>query len=322
MNNQYITNRIDVSILIVNYNSFKLLQNCLNSIVNHSQDFEYEIIVIDNNSNEGNIEDVIDKYDDIVMIKNSKNIGFAAANNFAAKHANGKYLLLLNNDTLLTENSILDMLDFAKNLNGNFILVCKLLNEDSSLQNSAYKFPSIRLHFAATFFIDKIFPKSNSINKYYIDIAEKKEPTIVNSVIGAFIFIPKDTFNKLDGFDERFFFYHEDTDLCYRLREIGGSVYYYPETSIIHYGGGTTNRNLWFSMKNRFISRIQFAQKHFNSLDKILFVLIEYIGIIIRVPLFFLTGIILFNKNYLKRSVLSLRLIFIYPQNKFKPVNP
>jgi len=308
---------MDVSIIIVNYNSFTILQNCIESIFKFTLHVNFEIIVIDNNSNEGNIEDVIKKYDDIVLIKNSKNVGFAAANNIAAKHAKGKYFLLLNNDTLLTENSILDMLDFAKNLNGNFILSCKLLNEDYSHQYSTYKFPSIRLHFAATFFIDKIFPKLDSINKYYIDITETKEPTIVNSVIGALIFIPKETFNKLDGFDDRFFFYHEDTDLCYRLKKLGGVVYYLPETSIIHYGGGTTVSDLWFSMRNRFISRIQFAQKHFKTLEKFLFVVIEYIGIIIRVPLFFLTGIILFNKNYLKRSVLSLRLIFQYPHNKF-----
>jgi len=130
-----------------------------------------------------------------------------------------------------------------------------------------------------------------------------------------------DTFNKLDGFDERFFFYHEDTDLCYRLKKLGGVVYYFPETSIIHYGGGTTVSDLWFSMRNRFISRIQFAQKHFKTLEKVLFVVIEYIGIIVRVPLFFFTGIILLNKIYLKRSFLSSRLLFHYPQNKFKPVN-
>ena len=284
--------KIIVSIIIVNYNSFTILQNCIESIFKFTLHVNFEIIVIDNNSNEGNIEDVINKYDDIVLIKNSKNIGFAAANNIAANHAKGKYLFLLNNDTLLTENSILVMQDFAESLSGNFILACKLINEDHSHQYSAYKFPSIRLHFAATFFIDKIFPKLSSVNKYYIDIIEKKEPTIVNSVIGASIFIQKDTFNKLDGFDERFFFYHEDTDLCYRLKILGGSVYYFPKTSIIHLGGGTTVSDLWFSMRNRFIARIQFAQKHFNTLKKILFVMIEYIGIIIRVPLFFLTGIL------------------------------
>lgn len=315
-------NSKDISVIIVNYNNFDLLNQCLSTLIEYTEGLEYEIIVFDNNSSEGNIEEILDKYDDIVLIKTSENTGFASANNIAAKHAKGKYLLLLNNDTLLIENSILDLRDYAETLSGNFILACKLINEDYSHQNSAYKFPSIRLHFAATFSVDRIFPQLDAINKYYINIVDKKEPTIVNSVIGAFIFIPNNTFNKLDGFDERFFFYHEDTDLCYRLRKFGGSVYYYPETSIIHCGGGTTVNNLWFSMKNRFISRIQFAQKHFTTLEKILFVIIEYIGIIISVPLFFLTGIISLNKKYLKRSVLSLLLLFIYPQNKFKSVNP
>lgn len=314
--------KIIVSIIIVNYNSFAHLQNCLESIIHHSQDIKYEIIVVDNNSTEGDVETITNHFNNIILIKNATNEGFARANNVGVNVATGKYLLILNNDTLFVENTIKKIFDFAESIKIHTIIGCKLINEDHSHQNSAYKFPLLMRHFAATFFLDKIFSQLDGINKYYFAIEEKKEPTIVDSVIGAFIFITKEIFNKLDGFDERFFFYHEDTDLCYRLRKIGGSVYYYPETSITHYGGGTTDNHLWFSMKNRFISRIQFAQKHFNSLDKILFVMIEYIGIIIRVPLFFLTGIILLNKNYLKRSVLSLWLLFNYPLNKFKSVNP
>ena len=313
--------KIIVSIIIVNYNSFALLQNCLESIIHHSQNFEYEIIVVDNNSTDGDVETITRQFENIILVKNESNEGFAKANNKGVKFASGKYLLILNNDTLFVENTIKKIFDFAESIKKPTIIGCKLVNEDHSHQNSAYKFPLLMRHFAATFFLDRIFPQLDSINKYYIDIEEKKEPTIVDSVIGAFIFIPKETFNKLDGFDERFFFYHEDTDLCFRIKNIGGSVYYFLGTSMLHYGGGTTDNNLWFSIKNRFVSRIQFAQKHFNSLDKILFVMIEYIGIIIRVPLFFFTSLILLNKNYLKRSVLSLRLLFIYPLNKFKSVS-
>jgi hypothetical protein len=312
---------VDISIVIVNYNSFALLQNCLKSIFKYCTGFQYEIIIVDNNSTEGEVETIINDFKNIILIKNSANEGFGAANNIAVNQARGKYLLFLNNDTLLIENSVFKVLEYAQTLNGNFTIACKLINEDRSYQNSAYKFPSLKLHIAATFFVDKLFPRMDSINKYYIGIEEEKSSIVVNSVIGAFIFIPKQEFNNLDGFDERFFFYHEDTDLCYRIKKNGGAIHYFPETSIIHYGGGTTDNNLWFSMKNRFISRIQFAQKHFNSLDKILYVLTEYIGVLIRVPLFFLTGIISLNKNYLKRFALSLRLLFMYPQNKFKSVN-
>lgn len=312
---------IIISIIIVNYNSFALLQSCLESIINNSRDINYEIIVVDNNSTDGDVETITSQYNNIILVKNSTNEGFAKANNEGVQIASGKYLLILNNDTLFVENTIKKIFDFAESIKKPTIIGCKLINEDHSHQNSAYKFPSLMQHFVATFFLDKIFPQLGGINKYYINIEEKDDPIIVDSVIGAFIFISKETFNKLHGFDEKFFFYHEDTDLCFRIKKNGGAVYYFSGTSILHYGGSTTGNNLWFSMKNRFISRIQFAQKHFKSLDKILFVMIEYIGIITRIPLFFLTGIILFNKNYLKRSVLSLRLLFIYPNNKFKLVN-
>ncbi|MBT8390613.1 MAG: glycosyltransferase family 2 protein [Ignavibacteria bacterium] len=308
---------IDVTVIIINYNSFELLHNCLETIKEKTKDISIQVIVADNSSTEGNVEQVTGHFKFVEVIKNAKNLGFAKANNLAARKAKGKYLLLLNNDTLLLENSIKYLADYVQELSGDFIVGCKLLNKDGSDQNSALKFPNLFRHFSATFFLDKIFFRSEFFSKKYLYLNKKNKPINVDSIFGAFIFIPKTTFDKIKGFDERFFFYYEDIDLCYRLNEIGGKVIYNPKTTIIHIGGSSASKNLLFEMKNKMISRIQYAQKHFKGFYQISFFVVEYCGLAIRFLTTLILGIILFNKQYLLKSYYSLRLLFIYPKNLF-----
>ena len=307
-----------VTIIIVNYNSFELLYKCLQSVKENTKDIDTQVIVVDNNSTEGKVEQVTSKFEFVELIKNTKNLGFAQANNLAAQNAIGKYLLLLNNDTLLFENSIKYVADYVQELSGDFIIGCKLLNEDGSYQNSAFKFPNLSRHFSATFFLDKIFFRSEFFSKEYLQLSRITKPLNVDSIFGAFMFMPKNTFDKIRGFDERFFFYYEDIDLCYRLNKIGGKVYYFPGTSVIHFGGSSTNKDLKFELKNKMISRIQYAQKHFKGRYKFLFVLIEYFGLVLRIPSFFILGIITLDKRFISKSVYMLSLLFFYPRNLFK----
>jgi GT2 family glycosyltransferase len=151
---------IDVSIIIVNYNSTEFLKNCLKSIEKFTSGISYEIIVIDNNSMTGDIDEILDNHNKIRLIKNNVNKGFGAANNQGVKVAKGKYALLLNNDTILFENSIKKVFDFAESLEGNEIIGCKLLNEDKSVQKSVYDFPNLLNVFTSNFFMYLLFPKS------------------------------------------------------------------------------------------------------------------------------------------------------------------
>jgi len=307
-----------VTIIIVNYNSFDLLYKCLQSLKENTKDIATQVIVVDNNSTEGKVEGVTSKFEFVELIKNNKNLGFAQANNLAAKNAKGRFLLLLNNDTLLFENSIKYVADYVQELAGDFIVGCKLLNEDGSYQNSAFKFPELFKHFSATFFLDKIFFRSEIFSKQYLQLSRITIPLNVDSIFGAFMFMPKITFDKINGFDERFFFFYEDIDLCYRLNKIGGKVIYYPNATIIHIGGSSTRKNLLFEMNNKMISRIQFAQKHFKGVHQILFIVVEYCGLAVRILLFLILGILTFNRQLLLKSYYSLRLIFKYPKNLFR----
>lgn len=309
---------IDVSIIIVNYNSTELLKICINSIEKFTNSINYEIIVVDNSSMLGHVDELLKFHDRITLIKNDINRGFGAANNQGVEVANGKYILLLNNDTILFENSIKKVFDFAESLDGNEIIGCKLLNEDKSVQKSVYDFPKLLNVFTSNFFLYLLFPKSKYFNKYHLMNKGISRITEVDVVTGAFIFMSRKSYEVLGGFDERFFFYMDDTDLCYRHKHNNGKVIYFPETSIIHLKGKSAKGESWFKNKHQSISTIKFFQKHFFGLEFLLMLFFHYAGVLVRIPLFIIGGIVMLNKTLVMRGVYYIRLIFIYPANEFK----
>jgi len=317
-----IKNKIEVSVVIVNYNSFDLLNKCIDSLIEFTKEVCCEIIVIDNNSSIVNIDDVVRDFGEIILIKNKKNVGFGAANNQGLKIAKGKYVLFLNNDTILLENTIKKVFDFAESLNDNLIIGCKLLNEDRSLQHSVYDFPSMLNIFTSNFFLYSLFPKSKLFNKYHLMNRRINETTEVDVVTGAFLYSNKNKMREIGGFDERFFFYNEETDLCYRFKKNGGKIYYFPKTALIHLKGGTANKVSWFAHKNQSASTIKFFQKHFSRLKYISALVFHYLGLLIRIPIFLLAGIITLKGRLIIRSFYHFKLLFIYPRNLFKDKQP
>ncbi len=308
----------DISIVIVNYYSTELLKGCLDSIYNYTQGIEFEIIVVDNGSLAGEVENLIREYSGIKLIKNESNKGFGAANNQGAEVARGKYLLFLNNDTILQENSIKKVFDFADSIQGENVIGCRLLNQDNSTQKSVFDFPTLANVFTSNFFLYLLFPKSKHFNKYHLMNKGIDVITEVEVVTGAFLCIEKRTFRKLGGFDERFFFYMDETDLCYRQKKKKGKVIYFPETSVIHLKGKSAKGESWFKNKYQSISTLKFFQKHFSGMSLLLAIVFHYSGLLLRIPIFLIGGILLMKKDLVKRSLYYLRLIFIYPANEFK----
>lgn len=309
---------VDVSIIIVNYNGFDLLKNCLNTLYKYADGFNFEVILIDNNSIEGDIEEVVKGFDKVKLIKNKINLGFSRANNIGLNLAQGKYVLFLNNDIYFTENSIKKIFDFAEGNNEKTFIGCKLLNPDKSWQTSTACFPSLLNFLSSNFFLYRLFPSSSYLNKYYLQKKKINVPIEVDYVLGAFLFGDRGVLLKLNGFDERFFFYAEDIDLCYRLSLIGGKTIFYPETSVVHIGGASVKNNQWFKYKNKAISELQFFQKHKNGIELIFGIIIHYSGNLIRIPITFIVGTIMLNKQLLIRSYFHAKLLFIYPKNLFK----
>lgn len=306
----------DVSIIIISYNNFQLTYNCIKSIYEHTKSVSFEIIVVDNASTEGDIEEYLKDFS-VKIIKNNDNLGFAKANNIGLKFAKGNYILFLNNDTLFIENTLKNIFLFSEQINNESLIGCKILNSDKTLQYSVYDFPSLLNIFTSNFFLYLIFPKSKYFNKYHLMEKKINIITKVDVIIGAFIWGNKNFIDKLKGFDEKFFFYAEDTDLCFQARKQNIDTYYYPNTSIIHLKGTAVNKNLWFKYKNESLAQIKIMQKHFPFFKKIIGIFIHFLGILIRIPIFFIIGVLTFKKQILLRGFYYFKLLFQYPKNEF-----
>ncbi|PKL83329.1 MAG: hypothetical protein CVV24_05515 [Ignavibacteriae bacterium HGW-Ignavibacteriae-3] len=304
---------IDVSIIIVNYNSYPLLDACLESLYKETKGVIFEVIVLDNGSTDSGLDENISKYPAVKWIKKESGSGFAAANNEAFSAASGNYILMLNNDVVFVEDVISSVAGYSASINDEAIIGCKLLNGDLTHQVSIVDFDTIGNLFGENFFLYKLFPGNRFLSKYHLNDPMLKEPIEVDAVKGAFLFIPRTALNKLNYLDELFYFYYEETDLCYRWKLTGGKVIYYPMSRIIHLGGASTDSNDWFKYRNQHISKIQFFQKHFKGIKFLFALTIHESGLIIRFPLYFLIGLFKRDRSMIRKAICYFRTIFIYP---------
>ncbi|MCX6171125.1 MAG: glycosyltransferase family 2 protein [Ignavibacteriales bacterium] len=311
---------IDVSIVIINFNSFSLLDNCLQSLFAETRGVTFEVITVDNGSTEKGIDEIVKKYPTVKFIKNQKSVGFAAANNQGFTIAGGKYILMLNDDVIFIEDAITKVIDFSKTKNDKAIIGCKLLNEDKSYQISIVDFDSLPNLFGENLFLYKLFPVNKYLSKYHQNYTNQNFPVEVDAVKGAFLFMDREILKRLGGLDERFHFYYEETDFCYRWKNLGGKVYYYPGAEIVHIGGASTDSNLWFKYSNQHISKIQFFQKHFHGMKLILALILHELGLILRVPLYIVSGLLKADSTLIRKAVCYFRSIFLFP-SKFSEID-
>lgn len=231
---------MDLSIVIVNYNNYLLTNNCINSVINNISNIDYEIILIDNNSNNNSVEifqNEYKKYNNIKVISNPKNVGFGAANNKAVEEAKGAYILILNPDTIIIDDSIEKMLNKISNNKDIGLISCKLLNEDKTLQYSCRRFLDFKSFIIARTPLKKLFPKKyiDKINSLYLmnDYTHDYE-TEVDWVMGSFMMIEKSLFQQVGGFSPQYFMYFEDVDLCFKIKIKNKKIIYSPNAQIIH----------------------------------------------------------------------------------------
>lgn len=223
-----------LTIIIVNYNTKELTIDCLESIYKFPPRERFEVIVVDNGSKE-NFQLPTPSFKNLKFIKNTKNVGFARANNQGIKIAKGEYILLLNSDTTVTKNSLNELVKFAETHPDAGVVAPRLLNKDGSIQNSVFNLPTIFRSLK-----QYIFKKGNVLDKY---VPKSESPIAVESVVGAaFIITPKA--RKKAGFlDERYFMYYEDLDYCRKVGNLGLKVYYLPKVKIYHHHGASGKGN-------------------------------------------------------------------------------
>ena len=235
------TSNIDISIVIVSYNTQHLLKNCLTSVLAFTCDVRYEVIVVDNKSTDNSVDLVKNQFSEVILIESDKNLGFGGANNLGIKRAKGKYIFLLNSDTIIIDNVVKQFYEFMERPNNLKIASCGglLLNEDSSLQISHGNFPSIQ-QIIFDFGFSKIFPSyySRKLSLACTNVVDSEFE--VDYISGAALFIRKTSLDLCGSFDERFFLYFEETEMQFRFKKQGFKNVILSSSKIIHLGGMST----------------------------------------------------------------------------------
>ncbi|MCW8850915.1 MAG: glycosyltransferase, partial [Melioribacteraceae bacterium] len=272
---------IDLSIIIVNYNVKEFLLNLLESIQHATNNISSEIIVVDNNSNDGSISAVNHKFPSVKTIANNENIGFGKANNQGLEISKGKFILLINPDTLVRENTFHEMIKFL-NENPNVGLAgCKVLNPDGTLQLACRRsFPGPWVSLTKVIGLSKLFPNNKLFAKYNLTYLPEDESYEVDAVSGSFMMLTREAYEKTKGFDPDFFMYGEDLDLCFRVQKNGMKVFYYSGTEIIHYKGESTKRSTIDETGIFYDAMHLFVKKHLSN--SFLVEAILQFGILIR----------------------------------------
>jgi len=250
---------IDLSIIIVNYNVRYFLEQCLLSVQDACKNISSEIIVVDNNSHDESCEMLAENFPEVVLIANKDNTGFSKANNQGVAIAKGNYVLILNPDTIVSEDTFEKIIQFAKTKQNLGALGVKLIDgKGNFLAESKRGIPTPKVSFNKLLGVS-----SKQTGKYYANHLTENETGVIEILVGAFMLMKRDVYNEVKGFDEDYFMYGEDIDLSYKIIKKGYQNYYYSDTQIIHYKGESTKKDVKY-LRYFYGAMKIFYKKHFK----------------------------------------------------------
>ncbi|MFQ3549061.1 MAG: glycosyltransferase family 2 protein [Armatimonadota bacterium] len=253
-----------MSIVIVNWNTTKLLEKLINSIEKYSSDIEHEIIVVDNNSNGFDAVDFKARYHSVQLIANRKNYGYSKANNQGLRIAVGEYVLLLNPDIEILENSIQTLINYIENHQQAACVAGKLIRPDGTIEKSLRSFPYPSSVFFDFIGLSKIFPNNRYLGKYRMTWFDYSSNIEVDQPMASCLLIRRKALDSIGLFDENFPIFFNDVDWLYRAKQWGYKVYFCADATFIHYGGSSTkqiNRRKQIDISHD--AMIKFYKKHF-----------------------------------------------------------
>lgn len=296
-----------LSVVIVNYNVKYFLEQCLISVGKAISDIDAEVFVVDNNSVDGSCQMVHKKFPFVTLIENKVNTGFSKANNQAIVQSKGEYVLLLNPDTVVEEDTFKKVVDFMdSHPQAGGLGVHMIDGNGKFLPESKRGLPTPAVAFYKIFGLSALFPKSKLFGQYHLGFLDKNKTNEVDVLSGAFMLLRKSVLDKIGLLDETFFMYGEDIDLSYRITKAGYKNYYFPETKIIHYKGESTKKSSVNYVVVFYKAMSIFAQKHFSQSNAAFF------SFLINIAIYLRAGIALVNRLF---SILLLPIIdatFIY----------
>jgi N-acetylglucosaminyl-diphospho-decaprenol L-rhamnosyltransferase len=257
---------MDLSIIIVSYNTRELLRGCLDSVfAGLGSGLEYEVIVVDNASADGSAGMLRDDFPRVRLLSNSKNRGFAASNNQAIRESSGRYVILLNPDTVVRQGALESMTRVLEERSGTGVVGPKLLFPDGSLQHSAFTFPTLAMVFLDFFPLQDRLLNGPVNGRYRRGLYGRGEPFPIDHPLGAALMVRREVIDEVGLLDERFFMYCEEIDWCMRIKKAGWQIVCCPRAEVVHFVGQSTKqfRDDMYVELHR--SRYQLYQKHYGD---------------------------------------------------------
>jgi O-antigen biosynthesis protein len=287
-----------LSIVIVNYNVKYFLEQCLHSVMNAIRGIDAEVFIVDNNSVDGSVEMLHEKFSDFRIIANYENAGFSKANNQAIALAKGEYVLLLNPDTVVEDDTFSEVIRFMDEHPDAGGLGVKMVDgKGRFLPESKRGLPTPWVAFYKIFGLSKIFPKSRKFGRYHLGYLDNDKTHEVEVLSGAFMLLRKSLLDEIGYLDEAFFMYGEDIDLSYRITQAGYKNYYYPQARIIHYKGESTKKGSLNYVLVFYNAMIIFARKHFSSKNA------SYVSLLINMAVYFRAFIAIVNRFFSRATL-------------------
>ena len=251
------------SIIIVAYNSCDFIPACLKSVRDACEGIDSQIIVLDNGSKDRITPEIKKFFPEVLWLDSQENLGFGKGCNLAEKHATKPFLFFINPDTVVSRDSFTKVLDFMEEHPESGTVGCRILNEDGSIQWACRRsFPTIISAVSKTIGLAALFPNSKMLASYNMTYADPDEMIEVDAISGSFFCIRRDVYEKLNGFDEDFFMYGEDLDLCFRTKQMGLHNYYTPITNILHFKGQSCRTRRCGSYVDFYKAMLIFVRKH------------------------------------------------------------
>ena len=272
-----------LSIVIVSYNVSAFLEQCLESVLKAAESINARVYVVDNNSVDGSVAMVRSKFPSVELIESQENLGFSRGNNLAFRQIDSPFILMLNPDTIVHEDTLSSCLEFMESHPDAGAIGVKMIDGSGRyLPESKRGFPSPFAAFCKLSGLSKIFPRSNLFNAYYLGGLDPDQTNRVDVLSGAFMFIRSEALSKAGYLDEDYFMYGEDIDLSYRITQEGYQNYYFPQTSIIHFKGESTKKASVQYTRNFYQAMLVFLRKHVAHSRNSPFVLLMQLGIFLR----------------------------------------
>ena len=274
---------MQLSVIIVNYNVRHFLEQCLYSVQKACKGLTAEVIVVDNHSSDNSIEYLSSKFPSVRFISNTENYGFARACNQGLQHSNGHYILFLNPDTIVAEDSFQKCISFFESHPEAGALGVKMTDGSGRfLKESKRAFPSPLTSLYKLFGLARLFPRSATFARYHLGNLDENKNNEVDVLAGAFMMISKEVLDKVGSFDETFFMYGEDVDLSYRIQQAGYKNYYFAGTSIIHFKGESTRKGSMNYVRMFYKAMSVFVKKHYGGSRAGIFNIMIQLAILFR----------------------------------------